>query len=61
LAELKIHLVRNKGRAAMGRANVPMKYIYRIFVLFMEAAMLLDGLVVVEVDGEKKTRIEHFR
>ena len=33
LAELKIHLLCNKGRALMIRANVPTKYRYRCFVL----------------------------
>ena len=60
LAELKIHLACNKGRSCMIRANVPMKYRFRCFVLFVEAAILLDRLVVVEIDGVTKTRIEHF-
>jgi 4-hydroxybenzoate polyprenyltransferase len=34
----------------MIRANVPSMYRYRCFLLAIEAAMILDGLVVVEID-----------
>ena len=50
----------NKGRTLMHRANVPKAMRYQIFPKAFETATLLDGLCVVEINGVKKTRYEHF-
>ena len=55
-----LHHHQEQGRAMMIAANVP--YAVR-FVLYHEAytcATQLDWLVVVEIDGVTKTRVEHW-
>jgi len=60
LAELGFAVLANRGRAMMYRANVPKPMRYQIFPKAFETATLQDGLVVVEIDGKKATRYEHF-
>ena len=60
LVEVGFTTIGDRGRAMMIAANI--SYAMR-FVLFKEAyacATLLDGLVVVEINGEIKTRLEHW-
>jgi hypothetical protein len=60
LAELGFAVLANRGRALMHRANVPEKERYKLFKEAFKTATLLDALIVVEIDGVKKTRVEHW-
>ena len=44
----------------MAEANVPLRYRFRLFPLAFDMAMQLDSLIIVDVDGTKATRYEHF-
>eukprot|EP00957_Ditylum_brightwellii_P075304 5722063-Ditylum_brightwellii.AAC.1 len=44
----------------MHKANCPIAIKYKVFPKAFMTATLLDGLVIVEVGGEKKTHYEHF-
>ena len=60
LAEVGFAVIANRGRALMHGANIPLS---KQFVVFHEAfkmATVLDGLMIVKVDGEEKTRYEHW-
>lgn len=61
LAEVAFATISNRGRALMVRANVPMKWRYKLFPEAFKTATLLDGLVPVMVDGKLATRFEHQR
>ena len=50
----------NRGRALMAAANLPEKERYAIGYKAMLTASKLDGLAIVDINGEKKTRYEHF-
>jgi hypothetical protein len=50
----------NKGRAIMVAANIPMELRYKIYKEAFKMAMLLDGLMIVEINGVKTTRYKHF-
>ena len=60
LAELGFAVLANRGRALMTRANVPMHYQFKLFKEAFKTATLLDALLIVEIDGEKKSRVEHW-
>jgi hypothetical protein len=60
LAEVGFATLANRGRAIMHHANVPMHTRYKLFPEAFKTATLLDGLVVITLDGVKKTRIEHW-
>jgi hypothetical protein len=60
LAELGFATLYNKGRAMMIKANLPKNVRYLLYKEAFKTATMLDGLVVVEIDGIKKTRYEHF-
>eukprot|EP00957_Ditylum_brightwellii_P135513 10332518-Ditylum_brightwellii.AAC.1 len=44
----------------MHKANCLMSIKYKVFPKAFMTSTLLDGLVIVEVEGEKKTCYEHF-
>ena len=44
----------------MSYANIPAIFWYRIFVLAVKMAAQLDWLIVTNIDGEKKSKYEHF-
>ena len=60
LAELGFTVLANKGRGLMTRANVPMEYWFKLFQEAFKTATLLDMLLIVEIDGEKKLHVEHW-
>ena len=60
LAEVAIATIAMRGRAMMHRANVPMEYRSLLWTTAFDTATLLDGLVVIELDGVSKTRYEHW-
>ena len=60
LAELGFTVLINRGRAMMHRANIPKEIRYKVFPKVFETATLLDSLVMSTLDGETKTRAEHF-
>ena len=59
-AEVAIATIGNRGRAMMIAANVPYAMRFKLYREAYRCATLLDGLVVKEVDGEVKTRMEHW-
>ena len=44
----------------MTRANVPMYYWFKLFKKAFKVATLLDALLIVEIDGEKKMCMEYW-
>eukprot|EP00957_Ditylum_brightwellii_P002720 209034-Ditylum_brightwellii.AAC.1 len=60
LAELGFAVLAACGCTLMHRAKVPKAMRYQVFPEAFETATLLDGAVVVEVDGVKHTRYKHF-
>jgi hypothetical protein len=60
LAELGFAVLANRGRALIHRANVPERDWYRLFKEAFKTATLLDALMIVKIDGERKLRIEHW-
>ena len=60
LAELGFAVIANRGRAMMHRANVPLTDRYKLFKEAFKTATLLDGLVVITIDGKEATRYEHW-
>ena len=61
LAELVgLAILVNRGRVLMTRVNVPMHYWFKLFKEALKMATLLDALLIVEIDGEKKSYVEHW-
>jgi hypothetical protein len=60
LAEVAFHTIANRGRAIMNRANVPLKYRYVLWREAFKTVTLLDGLVVIDMKGNKGTRYMHW-
>ena len=60
LAEVGIATLANHVRAMMHHAHVPMEYRYKLFRDCYETAAILDGLMIVEVNGKFASRFEHF-
>eukprot|EP00957_Ditylum_brightwellii_P095785 7297915-Ditylum_brightwellii.AAC.1 len=60
LAELTFSTLGNKGQTLMHQANLPVEMQYKVFPKAFMTATLLDGLVVVEINGENKICFEHF-
>jgi hypothetical protein len=60
LAELGFASLANKGRAMMAAANIPMQIRYKIYREALKTATVLDGLMVVEIDGMTASRYKHF-
>ena len=60
LAELSFHIIANRGRALMHRANVPLNYRYELFREAFATITQLDWLAVIEIDGVNKTRYKHW-
>lgn len=58
-AELGFAAIAPKGRACLSAANIPRKYRWVMFPHVMSCTTKVDGLAVIELDGEKKTRYEH--
>jgi hypothetical protein len=59
-AELRFATLGNKGRVLMVKAYIPEKYRYHFFREAFCTATDLDGLVVIEVNGERETRFFHM-
>ena len=60
LAEIGFTVLGNQGCALMSHANVPVKIRYMVFREAFITATYLDGLKVIEINGEKKTWYEHW-
>ena len=60
LAEIGFAVIANKGHALFASVNVPLKLRYKLVNEAFKMAMLLNGLVVVEINGKKATRFEHW-
>ena len=53
-------MIAAKVRAMFNQANVPKRERYRLFSECTMTATKLDWLIVIEINGIKKTRIEHY-
>ena len=53
-------MLANRVRAMMHHANVPAEYRFKLFRDCYETAALLDGLMMVEVEGKLASHFEHF-
>ena len=60
LAEVGIATLANHVRAIMHHAHMPMEYHYKLFRDCYETAAILDGLMIVEVNGKMASQFEHF-
>jgi hypothetical protein len=60
LAEVAFATLANRGRALMYRANVPYATRHKVWREAFKMATLLDGLVLVELNGTVATRYEHW-
>jgi hypothetical protein len=60
LAELKFVVLGNRCRALLYRANVPRADRYLLWREAFQTAALLDGLIIIKIDGVSKTRCEHL-
>ena len=60
LVEVGFTTIGNRGRAMMIAANVAYALRFKLFREAYMCATLLDGLVVVEINGVSKTRQEHW-
>jgi hypothetical protein len=60
LAELGFTVLAIRGRALMTRANVPEVIRYKLFKEAFKTATLLDALLIVKIDGEQRSRVEHW-
>ena len=60
LAEVSISTIAMRGRAMMHRANLPLEYRNLLWTTAFDTATLLDGLVVIEINGVSQTRYEHW-
>ena len=60
LAEIGFAVIANKGHALFASVNVPLKLQYKLVNEAFKMATLLYGLVVVEINGKKATRFEHW-
>gem|GEM_PF-6951265 len=60
LAEIAFTIIGNRGRALMHQANVPEEIRYKLYREAFTTATHLDGLKVTTIDGEDKTRYEHW-
>ena len=61
MAELGFTAIVPRSTAAMNRANFPLEVRYTTFCEVSNCIAKLDWLTVIELDGEKKTRIEHYQ
>ena len=59
LAEVSISTIAMRGRAMMHRANLPLEYRNLLWTTAFDTATLLDGLIVIKIDGVSQTR-EHW-
>ena len=60
LAELGFAILANRGRAILGRANVPYALRHLLWREAFKTATLLDGLQVIELEGVSATRYVHW-
>ena len=61
MAELGSTVIAARTRAAMNRANFPLKVWYMLFGEISNCIAKLDWLTVIKIDNVKKTRIEHYQ
>jgi hypothetical protein len=60
LAEIAFATLSNRGQAMMYRANIPDKVKPKVGRDAFQTATKLDGLILIMLDGETKTRYEHW-
>ena len=60
LAEVSFSTLSNRFRAMMHRANIPSQHRLKVWHKAASVATKMDGLTVIEIDGVKKTRVEHW-
>ncbi len=60
LAEVGFATIANRGRAMLHQANIPISVRPRVWTEAFKTATLLDGLMMIEIDGKTATRYEHW-
>jgi hypothetical protein len=60
LAEIAFATLSNRGHAMMYRVNIPDKVKPKVCRDAFQTATKLDGLILITLDGETKTRYEHW-
>ena len=60
LAEVGIFTLANRVWAMMHYAHVPLEYCYKLFHDCYATAAMVDGLMIVNVNGKFASRSEHF-
>ena len=60
LAEVGIFTLANCVRAMMHYAHVPLEYCYKLFRDCYATAAKVDGLIIVNINGEFASQFEHF-
>ena len=60
LAELSFHILGNRWRALMHRANLPLKIRYTLFREAITTVTHLDWISVITLNGIGKTRYQHW-
>jgi len=60
LAEISLHSLASRARAMISHANIPEDKVFKLFPEAVKTATLMDGLVVIDVDGVSATRYEHW-
>ena len=61
MAELGFTTIAARTRATMNRANIPMEMRYKLFGEIANTVAKVDMLTVITLNGEKKTRYEHYQ
>ena len=60
LTKLGVAVLVNRERVLMARANIPVFFWYKFFKEAFKMTTLLDALMIVEINGEKKLQEEHW-
>ena len=58
--EVGLSTIANRSRAVMAGANFPLEIRYRVYSEVFKTVTLLDGLTVITIGDETKTRVEHW-
>ena len=59
-AEMGFTALACRARAMMNMGNVPRGSCYNLFGKVAKTATKLDSLVIVDIDGVKKTQVKHY-
>lgn len=60
LVELGFATISGRSRAMLSAARIPLELRYKVSKEALRTATMLDGLAIIDIDGRKKSRYEHF-